>query len=179
MGKTKTARFTAVVSKSGRPQTIVLWQDPKRDPGFQSALQNDRIMTVLREPKGKEYGVAGFKRSKTATYLLFPKKLDAFNGKRIVGIKYDQLAPTSPVGKPVTKSQQTPKAVPEPKRVVAKQSRQYEVTLRINAVAEETFHVEAGNNAEAKRAAVAASGEKFPDLSKAKITRRLARMKRV
>ena len=68
MGKTKTARFTAVVQKAGRPQTFVLWQDPKKDPGFQSALQQERVMTVFREAKGKDYGVAGFKRGKAATY---------------------------------------------------------------------------------------------------------------
>jgi hypothetical protein len=178
MEKTKTARFTAVVQKSGHPQTIVLWQDPKKDPGFQSALEQDRIMTVVREPKGKEYGVAGFKRSKAATYLLFPKKLNAFDGKRIVGIKYEQLAQASPIGKPIIEGKQRTKATPEPKRVIAKQSRQYEVTLRVNAVVEEIFHVEASNNAEAKRAALAASGEKTPDWSKAKITRQLARIER-
>ncbi|MDB6032799.1 MAG: hypothetical protein JWM16_3137 [Verrucomicrobiales bacterium] len=178
MGKTKMARFTAVVEASGRPQTMVLWQDPKKDPGFQSALQQDRIMTVLREPKGKEYGVAGFKRSKTATYLLFPRKLDSFEGKRIVGIKYEQLAPTSPVGKPLAKSQKTRGAAPEPAPVVPKQNRQYEVTLRITAVAEESFLVEAGGNAEAKRAALATLGEKLPDLGKAKITRHVSKIKK-
>jgi hypothetical protein len=177
MGKTKTARFTAVVQKAGRPQTFVLWQDPKKDPSFQSALQQERVMTVMREPKGKEYGLAGFKRSKAATYHIFPKKLAAFEGKRIVGIKYEELAPTRPIGKPVKEEESKPEAKP---RAVAAQprTRQYEVTLRVTAVINESFLVDAGSNAEAKRAAQAASAEKTPDISKAKLTRRVAKVRK-
>ena len=67
-----------------------------------------------------------------------------------MGIKYEELAPTRPIGKPL-KEQET-KSATQPRAVAAQpRTRQYEVTLRVTAVMDESFLVEARGNAEAKR----------------------------
>ena len=178
MGKNKTARFTAVVQKAGRPETYLLWQDPKKDPVFQSALEEKRLMTVLREAKGKEYGLAGFKRSKAASYLVFPKSLAGFEGRRVVGIKYEQFAPSKPVGKRVQPLEQPAPRKPETPKPKAG-PKQYEVRVRVEATAEQTFVVDAQNRTEAEQAALVASEERGSDLGGAKFTRRIAKVRTV
>jgi hypothetical protein len=87
--RVKTARFSEVVEKAGQAQPHTLWQKPAQDRHFQSALKNNRIMTIQESESGTEFGMVGFKQSKTARYLVFPKSLKRFENKRIVGIKWD------------------------------------------------------------------------------------------
>ena len=49
-------------------------------------------MTVQKSEGGRDFGVVDFKESKGATYLVFPKSLKRFAGKRIVGIDWALLA---------------------------------------------------------------------------------------
>jgi len=86
--KVKTARFTQVVEKCGMPHVYTLWQKPSTDRHLQSQLKNNRVMTILRSPSGTDFGIVGFKESKDARYLIFPKSLKRFAGKRIVGIDW-------------------------------------------------------------------------------------------
>jgi len=85
----KTVRFSEVVENGGTPEPYTLWQKPAADRHFQSALKNHRVMTVQQSESGAEFGMIGFKQTKTASYLIFPKSLKRFEGKRIVGIKWD------------------------------------------------------------------------------------------
>jgi hypothetical protein len=87
--KVKTVRFADVVEKSGKPEPYTLWQKPAADRHFQSALKNHRVMTIQQTDSGTEFGVVGFKQSKTASYLLFPQSLKRFENKRVVGINWD------------------------------------------------------------------------------------------
>jgi len=87
--KVKTVRFLEVVEQAGKPEPYTLWQKPTADKHFQSALKNHRVMTVQPSESGSEFGLVGFKQSKAARYLLFPKSLKRFDGKRVVGIKWD------------------------------------------------------------------------------------------
>jgi hypothetical protein len=87
--KVKTARFSEVVEKAGKPEPYTLWQKPASDRHLQSALKNHRVMTVQQSGGGTEFGMVGFKQSKLARYLIFPKSLKRFDGNRIVGIKWD------------------------------------------------------------------------------------------
>ena len=98
-----TARFAAVVQQAGAPEQVIPWKDPARDPKFQRAVRENRLMTVTLPTVGtkKDFGVVGFEREKNAAFLIFPKSLKKFAGKRIVGIKYDLLAAAKPEGKPV------------------------------------------------------------------------------
>jgi hypothetical protein len=54
-------------------------------------VRQHRVMTVIQPPAGtqKDYGVTGALFQKHVAYLIFPKDLKAFEGKRVVGIKYD------------------------------------------------------------------------------------------
>ena len=90
--KVKTARFSDLVDNAGKPQPYTLWQKPAADRHFQSALKNHRVATIQQGESGTEFGMVGFKQSKTARYLIFPKSLKRFEGQRIVGIKWDLVA---------------------------------------------------------------------------------------
>jgi hypothetical protein len=90
--KVKTARFSQVVEKSGKPEVYTLWQKPGADRHFQSQLKNNRVMTILKSESGTDFGVVGFKERKSATYLVFPKSLKRFADERIVGINWAFLS---------------------------------------------------------------------------------------
>ena len=86
--KTKTARFSKVVEKCGKPQVYTLWQKPTADRRFQSQMKKNRVMTVLKSEPGTDFGIVSLKESKEARYLIFPKSLKRFADKRIVGIDW-------------------------------------------------------------------------------------------
>jgi len=89
--KTKTVRFNEVVDAAGKPEPYTLWQKPAADRHFQSALKNHRVMTIQQSDSGTEFGMVGYKQSKTASYLIFPKSLKRFENRRVVGIKWDLI----------------------------------------------------------------------------------------
>ena len=86
--KTKTARFSQVIEDCGDPQVYTLWQKPSVDRHLQSQIKNNRVMTILKSESGTDFGIVGFKESKEARYLIFPKSLKRFAEKRIVGIDW-------------------------------------------------------------------------------------------
>jgi hypothetical protein len=87
--KTKTARFSEIVEKSGRAEVYTLWQKPKTDRHLQSLIKNNRIMTILQSEGGSDFGLVGFRESKGARYLVFSKSLKRFTDRRIVGLNWD------------------------------------------------------------------------------------------
>jgi hypothetical protein len=86
--KIKTARFSQVTEKSGKAQVYTLWQKPSADRHLQSQIKKSRLMTILKSESGTDFGIVGFKESKEARYLIFPKSLKRFAEKRIVGIDW-------------------------------------------------------------------------------------------
>ncbi len=86
--KVKTARFSQVIEKCGKPQVYTLWQKPSADRHLQSQIKSNRVMTVQKSESGTDFGIVGFKERKDATYLVFPKSLKRFADKRIVGIDW-------------------------------------------------------------------------------------------
>lgn len=86
--KTKTARFAQVIEECGKPQVYTLWQKPSTDRHLQAELKKNRVMTILNTESGTDFGIAGFKESKGAFYLVFPKSLKQFVDKRVVGIDW-------------------------------------------------------------------------------------------
>ena len=86
--KTKTARFSQVIEECGKPQVYTLWQKPSTDRHLQAQLKNNRVMTILKTESGTDFGIAGFKETKGATYLVFPKSLKRFADKRVIGIDW-------------------------------------------------------------------------------------------
>jgi hypothetical protein len=89
--KVKTARFSQVVEKCGKPQVYTLWQKPSADRHLQSQIKNNCVATILKSESGTDFGVVGFKERKGAAYLIFPKSLKRFADKRIVGIDWALL----------------------------------------------------------------------------------------
>jgi hypothetical protein len=86
--KTKMARFSQVIEKCGKPEVYTLWQKPSADRHLQSELKNHRVMTVLKTESGTDFGIAGFKEKKGASYLVFPKSLKFFADRRVIGIDW-------------------------------------------------------------------------------------------
>jgi hypothetical protein len=89
--KVKTVRFSQVIESSGRPEGYTLWQKPSADRYLQSQIKNNRVMTIQKSESGTDFGIAGFKERKGATYLLFPKSLKHFADKRVVGIDWELI----------------------------------------------------------------------------------------
>ncbi|HEV2047516.1 MAG TPA: hypothetical protein VGQ95_13080 [Chthoniobacterales bacterium] len=85
----KTARFSQVVEKAGKPEVYTLWQKPSADRHFQSQIKNNRVMTIQKSESGSEFGMVGFKERRGASYLIFPKSLKRFENERIVGINWE------------------------------------------------------------------------------------------
>jgi len=49
-------------------------------------------MTIQRTNSGTEFGIVGFKQTKDARYLVFPKSLKRFENRRVVGINWDLVS---------------------------------------------------------------------------------------
>lgn len=90
----KTARFAAVVARSGQPLNHLVFAAPAQDAALQSAVRAHRVMTIHQEHVGthKDYGLVGFHPAPHAQYLVFPRSLKSFAGKRIVGVNFELLA---------------------------------------------------------------------------------------
>jgi len=86
--KIKTTRFSQIVEKCGKPQVYTLWQKPSTDRHLQAQIKKSRVMTILKSDSGTDFGIVGFKESKEARYLIFPKSLKRFAEKRIIGIDW-------------------------------------------------------------------------------------------
>jgi len=86
--KIKTARFSRIVENRGKPQVYTLWQKPSTDRHLQSQIKRNRLMTILKSESGTDLGIVGFKESREARYLIFPKSLKRFEEKRIIGIDW-------------------------------------------------------------------------------------------
>ena len=86
--KIKTARFSQIIEKCGKPQVYTLWQKPSADRHLQAQIKKTRVMTILKSESGTDFGIVGFKESKEARYLIFPKSLKRFAEKRIIGIDW-------------------------------------------------------------------------------------------
>ena len=163
---TKTARFKEVVQKCGVPEVYTPWMDPKRDRRFQSAWRENRVLTVQQNPTGtKDFGLVGFHKESNAAYLLFPKPLTEFEGRKIVGIAYDSVY-TPPRGRVVQPSAGKKRATP------ARQpgTRTFSVTVCITARLEYTEIVNATSSEAARKEALKRAESRELDFSSGEIT---------
>jgi hypothetical protein len=86
--KTKTTRFSQVIKECGKPQVYTLWQKPSADRHLQAQIKKTRVMTILKSESGTDFGIVGFKETREARYLIFPKSLTRFVERRIIGIDW-------------------------------------------------------------------------------------------
>jgi hypothetical protein len=102
----KTARFSNVVKKCGKPEVYLLLS--KEDPDFQKAVKANRLMTLAGGGRGAkaEAGFVGYDEKRRGQLLLFPKSLKPFADTRIVGIKYDLFSDHDP-GEPALRKKKT------------------------------------------------------------------------
>ena len=96
MAAASTVRFTDLVKKGGRPEVHLSWVAPAKDAELQRALKQHRLVTLHQHARGpRDFGVVGFEPGRDAQFLVFPKSLRAFAGRKIVGIKYEMLEDAS------------------------------------------------------------------------------------
>ena len=87
--KIKTARISQIIENCGKPQVYTLWQKPSADRHLQAEIKKTRVMTILKSESGTDFGIVGFKESREARYLTFPKSLKRYADRRVIGIKWD------------------------------------------------------------------------------------------
>jgi len=110
----KTVRFTKVVEKSGEPEPHLVLTAPDQDPVLRNGIKEHRVMTVHQESVGHkaDRGAVGFDPGINRQFLVFPKSLRTFEGKEVVGIKYDLIK-----AKDVPKAQRAARPkLPQPKK---------------------------------------------------------------
>jgi hypothetical protein len=87
----KTARFADVVKTGGVPEIHLTWTAPAEDPVLKRAIREHRLMTLHQRTRGarKDYGTVGFEPGPNVQFLVFPKTLRRFAGRKVVGVQYD------------------------------------------------------------------------------------------
>jgi hypothetical protein len=110
-------------------RSIWCLRSPKKDRELQSAIKANRLLTVHQQHVGTkaDHGEVGFKAGTARQYLVFPRSLAKFVGRKVIGINYDLLDGTvvkRPRAKPPTKSKSiTPstrsRLGPESKKIIA------------------------------------------------------------
>jgi hypothetical protein len=176
----RTTRFTEVVNTAGKPELAYLWTDPAKDKPFMAAVRQKRVMTLNQETVGnrKDFGLVGFHPGKHASYLIFPKPLSAFNGRRIVGIKYDLLGSPQPMGRRVAPLKTPPagrfKPGIKPTLQVSKK-KAYKVTVRFTATKDVAEEVEAASRSEALETAI--RQVQVPEFTHADVIRKVTQVR--
>jgi hypothetical protein len=92
MAAASTVRFAELVKRGGAPEVHLSWVAPAKDPELQRALKQHRLVTLHQHARGpRDFGVVGFEPGRDAQFLVFPKSLRAFAGRKVIGIKYELL----------------------------------------------------------------------------------------
>jgi hypothetical protein len=107
-----TVRFSKVIEACGKPDFHLLLIDPAKDKTLQAAIKSDRVMTLYQQSGETDHGIVGFEQGRSRQFLVFPKPLKAFQGQRIVGIKYELLE-DAPTQKPEPAKKEPVKPVAE------------------------------------------------------------------
>lgn len=107
----KTVRFSKIIESCGKPDIHLLLADPAEDKTLQSAIKSSRVMTVYQESGSTktDFGTIGFEKGPSRQFLLFPRTLKGFAGKRVIGIKYELLESVA-----VAKNNRARKAIVKP-----------------------------------------------------------------
>jgi hypothetical protein len=138
----KTARFSDVVKQCGHPEPRIVFVEPSKDRELQSEVKSKRLMTVFQDSTGNkaDRGIVGFEPGAGRQFLVFPKSLRPFEGRNIVGIKYDLLSDKEP-----PKSERAPK-VREKKKAKSKPA-----PLPKNILQMPSLHTDDGSDSKASK----------------------------
>jgi len=111
MAAASTVRFSDLVAKGGKPEVHLSWVAPAKDPDLQRALKQHRLVTLHQHARGpRDFGVVGFEPATDAQFLVFPKSLRAFAGRKVIGIKYELLQKNTPAKPAARKPEKPPPA---------------------------------------------------------------------
>lgn len=85
-----TVRFSQLVEEAGRPAVHALWTAPEQDRAFQAAVRSCRVVTVTPGKGKADAAEVGFiPGGGGRQYLVFPRSVKHFEGRRVVGVKFD------------------------------------------------------------------------------------------
>lgn len=157
----KEIRFSELVKKSGHPKTVTLWTDPEKNKDFMKAVRQNRVLTVVQQTHGKDFGEVGFHEQPLALYLVFPKTLPAERGAHVIGLKYELIE--EPVVSHPARIVPSKRAVPKPA------AKEFDVVIERAALLKTTVHVTAKNQAAAKSQALQMVKEQAFDLPHAEL----------
>lgn len=169
---------------------VTLWTRPEEDLEFMKAVRAHRVLTVRQQNTGarKDHGEVGFIADKQSSnlYLVFPKSIQDFEGKRVVGIKYDLLAEAKPRGPMAGAHREKGKVRAKPKEErakpaprVAKPEPRFEVALERTATATATVEVTAKSAGAARKLALEQAKEMPLDVSRASVRTRVKAMRKL
>jgi len=149
----KEVRFSQLVEVSGKPETLALWTDPKKNLSFVKAMKENRVLTVIQKPVGnkKDFGQVGFHPQPYASYLVFPKRLAVKPDTHVVGLKYDLIV--EPIPPPTERVRPSPQQRP-PRPKTAAREKQFDVDVERVATLKTHVAVDAKNKAEAGKHAL-------------------------
>jgi hypothetical protein len=184
----KTVRFQSVVEMCGQPEIVQLWSAPRANRPFMAAVRQNRLATLFQETVGakKDWAIAGFHERPRASYLIFPKPLNAFADRRIVGVKYELIKTPGPLGRVLPPAPEHRAGQPRSQTrassggfhakapVMRSANRRFAVRLRFTAVTERTVEVTAANRKAAVEQAFRQIG--LPDFARATISRKVLRV---
>jgi hypothetical protein len=163
----KVLRFGDLVRVSGRPEPVILWTDPKNDRPFSKAVRENRVLTIIKDPKStrKEFGQIGFHQGEHAFYFLFPKPLPK-DIKRVIGINYqltEEKPPQDPV--PLKSSAKRTRTITE--KLASPPSRTFDVLIRRTASIEQVIEVKSKDENSVREMALEKVKSKRFELTKA------------
>jgi hypothetical protein len=203
--KTGTARLEQLIKASGQPEAVTLWTKPEDNPQFMRAVKERRVLTVLQQNVGtkKDYGLVGFFPKDLAAFWIFPKPLKLPDETKVIGIKYERLAPSKPKGplykpkkkerppgiplkggsqKPKTssakdngdvKKTKAPKPAPAPKEFTFRSTAEITATQRVD------LEVKAASTTQAAKILKSQAEEITVDPAKADVSRKLSKPKKL
>ncbi|HEX3855748.1 MAG TPA: hypothetical protein VHY30_00450 [Verrucomicrobiae bacterium] len=154
----KAIRFSELIKRSGKPETVTLWTKPKDNPQLMKAVRENRALTVVQKVSGTaDFGEIGFHQKPSALYLVFPKALPKITDSRVIGIKYDLLQEASAklsISEAPRKKISEPLKVFTPPKPKAVPIKHFSVTILRTATQETKLNVKAQNLHEAESRAL-------------------------
>ncbi|HZR20357.1 MAG TPA: hypothetical protein VFE51_23945 [Verrucomicrobiae bacterium] len=157
----KKLRFGDLVRNSGRPQAVTLWTTPDNNPGLKKAVKQNRVLTVVMEPRKRDYGRIGLQLHPGASYLVFPKSLPDEPGARVIGVNYQLLDQPGPSASHPSKVAGKSKPKKNFKPVIWNPPTQrFKVKVRRTATVEDEVTVQAADQETAERQALKQASHK-------------------
>jgi hypothetical protein len=168
----QSTRFVNVIARGGKPKFVSLWGKP--DATFLAAVEQNRVLTLKIHPVGNkaEFGIVGFQKEKNVLYLLFPKPLDDFKDKRIVGINLDLVEEEGVTGK----SPSNHLAKQGLRKPIQASEANFIVIIRTTATVETSYNIKAKNKKLAAAKAQKSAEQDSIDFSTGKMVHKTIRI---